>query len=90
MASILIRQEAADTDENRDAEILGVCVAFLIISTSGLAARFISKFMRRNLLQVDDYLIIWAYVRIQGHSILINAYNSEGAYGGGNRHGNLG
>ena len=90
MASILIRQQAADTDENRDAKILGVCVAFLIISTSGLAARFISKFMRRNWLQVDDYLIIWAYVRIRGHSILVNAYNSEDAYGGGNRPDNLG
>ena len=65
MASILIRQEAADTDENRDAEILGVCVATLILSTSGLAARFIPKFIRRNLLQVDDYLIIWAYVRLR-------------------------
>ena len=69
MASILIRQEAGDTDAKRDAEILAVCVPFLIISSLGLAARFISKHMRRNSLQVDDYLIIWAYVRFREQEI---------------------
>ena len=69
MASMLTRQEAADTDANRDAEILAVYVAFFIISSLGLAARFIAKLMRRNSLQVDDYLNIWAYVRFREQEI---------------------
>ena len=62
MAPANMLRAASTPDDNHNAEITATGAAFITISSAGIIARMVSKSMKRNPLQVDDLLLIWAYV----------------------------
>lgn len=62
--SLAIRQEAPNPKDNHDSEIIAIGAVFLALSTMGLIARMVSHAMRHINVRLDDYLLFWAYVRI--------------------------
>ena len=62
MAPLIIRQASSESDENKNRALFSVCGVFLVLSSAGLAARMISKRIKRTQFLIDDVLIVWAYV----------------------------
>ncbi|CAD6577857.1 MAG: hypothetical protein ASARMPRED_008432 [Alectoria sarmentosa] len=62
---------ASTPDDNHNAEITATGAAFITISSAGIIARMVSKSMKRNPLQVDDLLLIWAYIVAVGETGMI-------------------
>lgn len=62
MAPFTIRQASSVSEENKNHAVFSVCAVFIALSSAGLAARMVSKRMKRNPVLIDDHLIIWAYV----------------------------
>lgn len=62
MAPFIIRQANSESEENRNDAVFSVCAVFLVLSSTGLAARMGSKRMKRSQFLIDDLLIIWAFV----------------------------
>lgn len=48
---------------NKTGLVIRVYGAMLALTTLGLAARIASKRLKRNQILIDDFLILWAYVR---------------------------
>lgn len=47
---------------NKNRAVLSICAVFLVLSSTGLAARIVSKRMKNTQFLFDDLLLIWAYV----------------------------
>ena len=62
MAIMLFPRDKPTQEGSREAEVVRVAGAFLALAALGLTARLTSKAMVRMALQVDDYLLIWAFV----------------------------
>ena len=62
MAPLFIRQTKSESDENKDSTVFSVCGIFIFLSSAGIAARMVSKRIKRTKFHIDDVLIIWAYV----------------------------
>ena len=62
MAPTLFRRANSTPDENRNTEVFVVAAVFLIVAFTGLVARLSSKRIKRKSLQIDDILLIWAFV----------------------------
>ena len=61
-AQPLILRASQPPDQNRNTEVFAAAAAFLILAFLGLVARLSSKRIRRRALQVDDLLLVWAFV----------------------------
>ena len=82
-SSLLIRQAPpASMDDTLVGEIIAIAVAFTVISTLGLIARMVSVYMRKASCQVDDFLLILAWIISTAHSGMC----IWGAYWGGLGH----
>lgn len=62
MAPFVARQSSSMAEEKHDHAVFSVCAVFLVLSSTGLAARMVSKKIKRRQFRIDDLLIIWAYV----------------------------
>ena len=62
MAPLITQQASAESDENKHDAVFSVCAVFLVLSSTGLAARMVSKRLKRSRFLIDDLLIIWAYL----------------------------
>ncbi len=62
MARIIIRQASSESEMNKNGAVLSICAVFLVLSSTGLAARIVSKRMKNTQFLFDDLLLIWAYV----------------------------
>lgn len=51
------------SSDNHDVEVVAVGVVLMVISTLGIAARFISHKIKGRQYHVDDWLLLWAHVR---------------------------
>ncbi len=62
MPAILTSRTTQTPGENRNSEIFTVAGVFLALPALALVARFKSKRILRRAFQIDDYLLIWAFV----------------------------
>lgn len=63
MAPNFYPRSSVDEPTNRTGLNVRFYCAMLVLATLGLAARVASKRLKRNHMMIDDYLILWAYVR---------------------------
>ena len=63
MASI-DASKTADPNANHNAEILSLTIAFVALSLLFLAARLASRRIKRAKLDIDDWFLIAAWVRV--------------------------
>ena len=63
MSSAMTPADSSD-NANHDAQLVGISVAFVVLSFLGIACRLVSKRMKRSSLMIDDNLLLMAFVRL--------------------------
>ena len=63
MISPPMRAPSPDPNDSHVAALIGVSVTLVLLALAGLMSRIASRRMKQTALQLDDYLLILAFVR---------------------------
>ena len=78
MAPIIVRQASSELEKDKNGAVLSICAVFLVLSSTGLATRIVSKRMKGTQFLFDDILLLWAYVNYDAQIRLIRSIDAWG------------